>query len=146
VTNNLGTTVRWLLVADENSQLYSAENVAVDASERLEQHELPELHAALRGIINRQPLETPAEITSRYYAAGFFASPRRFWGARTIAQWNSSRSEEILQALRDTNVEGAKAILKPRTYIAVTDQPPMVDLGVTQMQDEGSLFIIIGSY
>jgi hypothetical protein len=146
VTNNLGTAVRWLAVADENDRLFFAENVAVDASERLESRELPELQAALRNMINEQPLETPAEITSRYYATGFFGSRTRFWGPRSAAQWHTGRSEEVFQALHDTRAESIEAILKPRTYIAVTDQPPTVDLGVTQMQDEGSLFIIIGSY
>jgi hypothetical protein len=146
VTNNLGATVHLLLVADENGQTFRAENIAPGASDRLEPQDLANMHAELRKIVDGQRLETPAEITSRYYAVGFFASRVRYWGNRSAAQWQSSREEEVFQALRAAGLENIKAMLQPRTYIAVTEQPPTVDLGVTKMQDEGSLFIVIGFY
>jgi hypothetical protein len=145
VTNQLGAALRYLAVADESGEYYAAKNVAADASERLESLDLNDVHTALRALVSEQPLEIPPEITSRYYASGFFGRPR-FWGARTAVQWQTGRSEEVLRGLQDTGVDKVKEMLKPRTYIAVTEQPPTLDLGVKQMKDEGSLHVVIGSY
>jgi hypothetical protein len=146
VTNHLGTAVRWLALADANGQILSAQSIAPEASERLESKGLDALHAELRELLSSQPLETPDEIASRYSNVGFFGSRVRFWGSGTLARWNNSRSEEYIQALLASGHENLQSMLQPRSYIAVTDLPPTVDLGVTEMQDEGSLFIVIGSY
>ncbi len=146
VTNNLGTHIHKLLLLDEEGNTYGAEDLARDVSVRLEPKEFADLHAGLRKILATQPLEIPPEITDRYMAVGGMGS-RRYWNRQVQpAQWNTSVSEGFLQVLADVNPDGLKALLRPRTYVAITERPPHVDLGVTRMEDNGSVFVIWGMY
>lgn len=146
VSNHLGTKVELLIVADEDGRILTAQDIEPDDSQRLEPEAIEDLHIALRTAIERQPLETPVEITNRNSGMGFFGTRVRFWGPRLSVQWNSGRLEELLQMMKGPDSAAFRNLLRPRTYIAVTGQPPMVDIGVPDHQDEGSLFVVIGTY
>jgi hypothetical protein len=146
VTNNLGTNIRMLVLASADGTVYSTQDLARDQSVRLEAADLKELHPALRKLIDSQPLEAPAELNERDLWIGI--GPRRYmyWRGGMLADWQNSIGEGIFQVLKSADIDNLKDLLQPGTYIAITDQPPTVDLGVTTMQDAGSLYVIVGVF
>ena len=73
------------------------------------------------------------------------------WYQRPMASSSSSLLEEALQPLatmpapqRPDNRIGPLPV--PRTYVAVVERPPLVELGVRDTVDAGSLYVILGAY
>jgi hypothetical protein len=146
VTNNLGANIRMLILAADDGATYATQDLAREQSVRLEPSDLGELHPALRKIIDSQSLEAPADLNERDLWTGI--GPRRYmyWRGGTLSDWRNNIGEGIFQVLKSADTDNLKDMLQPGTYIAITDQPPTVDLGVTTMQDEGSLYVIVGVF
>jgi hypothetical protein len=146
VTNKLGTNIRLLVLAAADGTIYSTQDLPRDESIRLEPKDLADAQIALRKLADGQRLEVPAEMTDRDLWIGPTSRRTMYWRGSFVPQWQNSIGEGIFQVIQPPNADKLKELLQPGTYLAITDQPPTVDLGVTNMQDEGSLYVIVGVY
>lgn len=146
VTNNLGANIGMLVLAAADGTFYSTQDLPRDESVRLEQNDLAELQIALRKLVDGQRLEVPAEINDRNLWVGPTSRRTMYWRGGLVSQWQTGIGEGIFQVLQSPGADKLKDLLQPGTYLAITDQPPTVDLGVTKMQDEGSLYVIVGVF
>ena len=146
VTNKLGTNIRLLVLAAADGTIYSTQDLPRDESIRLEPKDLADLLVALRKLTDAQRLEVPAEMTDRDLWIGPTSRRTMYWRGAFVPQWQNSIGEGIFQVIQPPNADKLKELLQPGTYLAITDQPPTVDLGATKMQDEGSLYVIVGVF
>jgi hypothetical protein len=72
---------------------------------------------------------------------------RGFGSAANLGLVDSSTSllEETLRQLTDAGPKGPP-LTGRRTYVAIVEQLPLVELGVRESVDAGSLFVIWGAY
>jgi hypothetical protein len=135
-----------LVMAGTDGTIYATEDLPRDESVRLEPKDLTDLQIALRKLVDSQRLEAPTEITDRNLWLGPRSRRYMNWGGGVVPEWQNGIGEGIFKVLQSPSSDKLKDLLQPGTYIAITDQPPTVDLGVTKMQDEGSLYVIVGVY
>jgi hypothetical protein len=148
ITNQLGATIKTLLVVNEAGKIYSGENVAVDSSATLQ----PITRDDAARLINRLVVDTmpqaPPELGSSDTDLAALQSRSRF--GRFGAQYNGGRLSENLagSALMDlAGLTGRPALdLPPRSYIAITETGPEVELGISYAKEEASFHLIEGKY
>ncbi|MBI3462851.1 MAG: hypothetical protein HY000_07290, partial [Planctomycetes bacterium] len=80
---------------------------------------------------------------------GAFRSRR--WYGNSSASSSSSLLEEALRPFTtQLPLQGPDgktgSPLGPRTYVAIVDRPPLVEFGVRDTVDTGSLYVIWGAY
>jgi hypothetical protein len=146
VRNRLGAPIRCLLLADAQGVIHAAGAIEREARNRLTVQELDLARAELRELVDSQRLELPAELLNRA-AGGWVFSRRRYapWN-----RWQSSDSQESLMELGLAALSGEASelatLLQPRTYVAVTERLPSVELGLPRCQDHGSLYVVVGAF
>jgi hypothetical protein len=146
VTNNLGAGVRLLVLAGDDGALYTAENIERGARVPLAPADAKDAAQAVRERIQAQRLDTPSELQERGAWEPLFFM-RAGFGLANSAAVDSSASllEETLRQLANPAAKGSPPT-GPRTYIAIVEQPPLVELGVRETVDSGSLYVIWGAY
>lgn len=147
VTNNLGAAVRFLVLADDEGALYTADNLPRGARELLAPAETNEAAQALSEIIQAQQLGIPDELKDRGPPSPIFTLFGSFASMTNTGSVDSSTSllEDTLRQLSTASTKGTP-LTSPRTYVAIVEQPPLVELGVRVTVDAGSLFVIWGAY
>jgi hypothetical protein len=147
ITNNVGANVRMLVLADDAGDLYTTENVARGARVSLTQATIKDAAQAIRELIQAQRLETPTELQDRGAWSPIFPIGAVI-GARAqtpVVDSSTSLLEETLRQLANPIAKDSPPT-GPRTYIAIVDRPPLVELGVRETVDTDSLYVIWGAY
>lgn len=146
VTNNLGINIHALLVMGDDGAIYSGLEIARGVSTKIGAAELADAHKEIARLIAEQKLELPQEMQDRDPTSGLFG-PRRSWMWNQYAPAQSSNSVlETLIHVIGGDPKDLRAFLGPRSYIAIVDRPPMVELGAQKTEDRGSLYVIWGMY
>jgi tetratricopeptide (TPR) repeat protein len=152
VTNNLGSPIQFLLLADDQGVLYSAQEVAERRATTLDQLDgekaFEDARQALRKIIQAQRLDVPDEMKTRGPTpSGFWwwMGPARFMSQGLSPDAAGSLLEDSLRKLTHDANE-LRTLLQPRTYVAVVERLPVIELGVRDTQESGSLYVIWGKY
>ena len=102
---------------------------------------------AVREIIQAQRLEMPEELKNRDQSPPIFPFFRGVSSMTNPGAVDSSSSllEEKLRQLANAGLKEGP-LTSPGTYIAIVEQPSLVELGVRESVDPGSLFVIWGAY
>jgi tetratricopeptide (TPR) repeat protein len=145
ITNNLGAAIQLLVLCDADGALYTLNNLGVGVRATAGSESSEAAKQLVRELIGRQRLETPQEIQDRAARGPIFPwSPRYYQSREVTAVWGSGLLEEALRQV--TSIDPSQPFLLPKTYLAITERPPFLELGVPSTRDEGSLYVILGSY
>jgi hypothetical protein len=149
VKNLLGVRIKTLLVVNDAGKIYLGENAANDSSTAL----VPIARDDAARLINRLVVDAvpqaPAELGASDIDFAALQSRSRFYG-RFGMQHNGGRLSENLagSALMDlAGLTGRPALeLLPRSYVAITETGPEVELGISYAKEEASFHLIEGRY
>jgi hypothetical protein len=140
IENRLGTRVEKLLVCGEDGGLYWAEDLANGGKTNAQPVEPTDAVNRLRAAITACKMVYPpgmdgSNMRYRYRRWGYY-------GSRSDAP-NPSPSMSLLEntILQATGPSGIS-----RTYMAIVDLSPEVELGTPQAKPEGSLHVVVGSW
>jgi tetratricopeptide (TPR) repeat protein len=142
VMNNLGARIHLLVLCDASGVLHVAEDVpkGARASTRVEQAGAAQ--DAVRVWIQGQRLDVPAEISATDTWSLFSLGMRGF-SSSPAASWSTSLLE---QKLRNLSAGPPQPFLKPGTYVAISERPPYLELGVPEASDVDCLYVTLGSF
>jgi hypothetical protein len=161
IVNRLGTTIRQLLVVDTDGKCYTAAQVATEAKENLQAAEsqssvfLNQLQTAMN--VERTMFVDPSNQGN----VSLFGFDRdRRYGQRTgtngrlmvryvpqdNAQTFSANGGILERSLSEVRNKLLSDSLPPRTYVAVVDQSPEVELGTASARPEESAHVIMGEW
>jgi tetratricopeptide (TPR) repeat protein len=143
VTNNLGAAIQLLVVCDADGALHVAENIAKGARASARSEDAAAVHEMVRAIIVGQRLEAPREIAD-HTSWGLFRWSGASWGNSVTPSWGVSLLEQSLRQF--SGATPPRPYLQPRSYLAVTERPSYVELGVTDTRDDDCLYVTLGSY
>jgi hypothetical protein len=148
VKNRLGAKIKTLLVVNEAGQIYSGENVAVDSSAALQPIARDDAARLINRLVVDSMPQAPPELGSSDTDLAALQSRSRF--GRFGVQYNGGRLSENLTgiALMDlAGLTGRPALdLPPRSYIAIAETGPEVELGISYAKEEASFHLIEGKY
>jgi hypothetical protein len=148
MTNHLGANLLGLLVLAEDGNFYATQDIASNGSALLEPQSLDDAVKPVKTLIAAQKLELPEEMQAAQATGGLFGPRRgRGWGWNQFTPTNTGGSviESVIQTFAGDAKE-LQSFLPPRSYIAIVEKPPLVDLGVQKTEDYGSLYVIWGLY
>jgi hypothetical protein len=147
LTNNLDVHIRKLILAGEPGLFYTADDLAPQASQRVEPVELGDVLPPVGRLVGAQVLEAPFDLNERDFSGGPFGR-RRFlfgWSGQPV-DWSTSVIESILRVLKEGSQSSIQELLRPGSFVAITERPPHVDLGVADAEEVESLYVIVGKW
>ncbi|MEE2705447.1 MAG: hypothetical protein VX988_00240 [Planctomycetota bacterium] len=139
VANQLGTRVQYLVVCDSDGNIHWGENIEVGGGSRLTAIEGPEAVSKFDRVFSDNHPEYPSATTD-----GDYDDWRSLSDAYGDGQLEMAHSR-LEQSLRDYGPSYAGRP-RSRTYLAVVENSPEVELGVEAATVEGSLHVILGKY
>lgn len=145
ITNSLGATIPLVVVCDTTGAMYSAENVAKGVRVTATAQSVEAVREAVRAQLDRQQLVTPPQIIERVNRVAVFPWSVRYRGNKASNNWGSSVLEETLRKF-SAAASGPTSFLQPKSYLAIVERPPFVEVGLADAKDGGSLYVIWGSY
>jgi hypothetical protein len=145
VANGLEWDLTALVIADDSGRLYYGENLTAGDAANLDPLTEDNAQTAAR-LFAQNPPYIPAEASayanqhSSYGYGGYYYG----YGAPS-ASFKSNFAEKQLSALNRPQafVPGP---IQPRSYIALLEENPEVDMGVPSADEESSLHALIGHY
>ena len=146
VSNGFESGIKALLVADDNGRLYYIDGIAAGSSGVLQQA-TPANRLALTRLLGENPLEAPDGIEMR-------RGRRRIMGFRVPSSLGRYRQMEINYRgnAAETKLEGFKKLIadttkmKPRSYVAIFEGPPNIELGVEETTPYVGFHVVFGHY
>lgn len=149
VVNRLETAIRYLAVCDADGKKYGAENVAADASVTLEADAAGSFDAVrqhfLRAFEQHYP-KRPKGLNEYDLIRGrfrYYPMAQRTGSVRRLAAEGDDRLES---GLAEAQRRLAESKLAPRTYVAIVERSPEVELGVAAAREEASFHVILGRW
>lgn len=148
VKNQLGATIKTLIVVSQAGKMYLGDNIGVDASAQLQPIERDEASKIIGKLITESTPQAPPELGLSDSAYASMQSRSRY--GQYGVQLNTGRMAENLagSALADlAGLSGQPALqLPPRSYVAITETGPEVELGISYAKEEASFHLIEGRY
>lgn len=146
VSNGFESGIKALLVADENGRLYYIDGIAAGSAGVLSQATSANRNAFAR-LLGENPLETPDGVEMH-------RGRRRIMGFRVPSGIGRFRQMEInyRDNVAETQLEELKKLtsdaskLKPRSYVAIFEGPPNIELGVAETTPYAGFHVVIGYY
>lgn len=143
--NGLAWPLAGLVVADDAGRLYFGETLASGEGRAL----VPlssEQAAAVRERLAAHPPELPPHLQGVSYApedrpGGWYAG----YVQDVEISAENHQAERLLRRLADSIGKG-ETQLEPRSYVAIVEHNPGLDLGVAGAVEEASLHVILGRY
>jgi len=163
VTNQLGTPIKWLFIVDEDCNCFTADSVATGAAASLQaiesQNEAGAGHFQ-RLLSENEPAPPLGSQTDGRSVFGLYRQPQvpyvqnlqyQLGNANYNQLYNSGSPqtqdrgtlERELAALVEQMVKNK---LPPRTYVAVVESSPEVELGTPAAREESSFHVIKGEW
>lgn len=152
-TNKLGTDVVWLVAVDDAGNLFAGEHVAADSTVRLPPTSRADALARWRRfVVDNDPVSPPQLSDS---ALDIVRMQQR--SRRRMLQQMYGRLDYSYQRLRNNllneaisslaGLDGREGLpLPPRSYLAVTQTGPEVELGVPGATEEASFHVLLGRW
>lgn len=141
VTNRLGARIEKLWVRDSQGVLLGAEGIEAGATGELSVVGLEAWKAEIGGWRKRVDLRPPegVELTGRSTIFGVRRGRYRYESS-TYDQWaNASLLERQLASFW-------QELARPRTFVAITERPPEMDLGLEGGAEVEGLHVIVGEW
>jgi hypothetical protein len=151
VRNKLGVAIKTLVVVGEDNELYFGENIANDALTPLEPIERGEAVRRLGRLVLDNLPKAPEELAttdsdlaamtsgSRYRRYGRYGG--QFSGARLLDNLAGSAIAELSGRTDQPGLD-----LPPRSYVAITETGPEVEVGMSSAKEEASFHMIEGKW
>lgn len=150
--NELGTTIRFVLVVDKEGKLFSGTNMAPGSKWVLEPIERAEAIRQLRNLFRDHAPEAPPELSAKDsdYQRLQRRQARRMMVTPYRLQYSEQRLDDNLlgEVLADlSGMSGQPALrLPPQSYVAITETGPEVALGIPDAKEEASFHVVIGHW
>jgi len=163
VTNYLGTPIKWLFIVDEDGNCFTANAVAAGALASLSPIESQSEAGAghfQRLLAENQP--QPPDIRGSdgrsvfglYQSARTYAQPLQYGAGNAVYNQlggsgpplHEQDSGTLERELFDLVQQMIKEKLPPKTYIAVVESSPEVELGTPSAREEASFHVIRGEW
>jgi hypothetical protein len=151
IDNHLGSTIRHLVLCDAEGKKYGAEEVAGGTSLSLEADAAGGFDTVrqqiLRAFQQAEP-KRPKGLNERDLVRGRY----RYYGppvkmpARSMRGGVVAEDDRLESALDDVQRQLAQAKLEPRTYVAIVERSPEVELGIPGAREEASFHVILGRW
>lgn len=152
VENELGTPVEFVAVVDEASEIYVGESIAEGAQVELEKSTHDAALRRIRQLVTEHRPETPAalEMEPTPIAQMQRRQQRQYYRNQLGMDYGSARlrdnlPNDAIAAIAGTNLAPVEN-LPPRTYFAVTEKGPDVELGVPGVVEQDSFHVIEGKW
>jgi hypothetical protein len=154
VTNQLGTRISHLVVADEASSVFAGEAIAAGTTAALAKVNSPQDERVARFIaaIEGSRPEMPKEISTVGESPGVFglSAARQYafgpgWRYRTI-QTQKQDTSLLERAIAEPLEQVKDNRLPPRTYLAIVDFSPAMEPGAADAREEASFHLVIGHW
>jgi hypothetical protein len=145
VTNNLGCNVKQLYLSDDDGSVFVGQELAPGARTLLTPSDFDEAAKQLQSLLNAQQLVFPSDMKDEVPSAGFSIFGLGMPTTGPAVDSSTSLLEDMLRRLADTT-SGTNPLKSARTYVAIAEQPPLVELGVRESVEVGSLYVIVGVY
>jgi hypothetical protein len=162
VTNQLGTPIKWLFIVDEDSNCFTADSVATGAAASLKPIESQNEAGAGRfqRLLSENepapPLGSQADGRSVFglyrHQVPYMQSPQYRPGNAGYNQLYNGGSPTtqntgtLERELADLVEQMIKDKLPPKTYVAVVESSPEVELGTPSAHEESSFHVIRGEW
>ncbi|HUY88773.1 MAG TPA: hypothetical protein VMV10_08575 [Pirellulales bacterium] len=151
IENRLQTRIEQLLLADEEGQCFSAAGIEAGAKVALTPADLPKVGEAFRKILVQTAPGVPPGLDRRSY--GFSRGYNTRWQSPLN---NSLPAASLASSLLERGISdvylqvapgyGRTGGLPPRTYAAIVSRSPETDYGVEEVEEAGSLHVILGKW
>jgi hypothetical protein len=151
VRNKLGTAIHTLVVVGEGGNLYFGENIANDALTPLVPIERAEAVRRIGRLVLDSLPKAPDELAttdtdlaamtsgSRYRRYGRYGG--QYSGARLLDNLAGSAIAELAGRTDQPGLD-----LPPRSYVAITETGPEVEVGMPHAKEEASFHMIEGKW
>lgn len=151
VINRLGTHIKTLLVINEKGKIYLGEGVAKDSTAGLKPIERADAVRRINRLITDNTPQAPAALAAGDSELSALRSRSRYqMYGRNVSQYNSGRLSDNLagDALADlAGLAGRPALeLPPRSYVAITETGPEVEVGISYAKEEASFHVVLGKW
>jgi hypothetical protein len=151
-TNELGARINFVAVVDEKGRVFVGDSIEDRASTVLEPttHEIA-IRKLRRLVADNEPLTPPALADDPTdFSRLQRRQQRRIFRSRFGLEYGEARLGNNLQsAAIDALVDDqgiSVAELPPRTYFAVTETGPEVELGIAAADEEASFHVLVGNW
>ncbi|MFP6666879.1 MAG: hypothetical protein VB876_06175 [Pirellulales bacterium] len=143
IANQLGTRVQYLVVCDSDGNIHWGENIEAGVASRLTAVEGPEAVSKFDRVFSDNHPEYPSRTTDDDGGYNEWQSlTSDAYGDGGQLEMARSRLEQSLRTYGPSYAGRPR----PRTYLAVVENSPEVELGVEAATAEGSLHVILGRY
>jgi hypothetical protein len=154
VKNRLGSKIKWLVLADEKENLFAARDVPDAGTSKLESQET-EVGKIMRDmstvLLENVPLR-PDAIGNRpkrtFFGLNQYSRNRYGQASMNLANFPMpSQATSVLETSMSTVREQLqRKLLPPRSYIAIVERGPEVQLGTDVANEEASLHVVTGTW
>lgn len=145
VTNRLGVTVEWLLIHPDDEKYFLVKDLAPGDTAQAQAVELGTAGIEYRTLFHAEDPVAPPEIDANYYRRMNWRRARRMWnsggGPLTIPAFDSGRLERMLSETATPTQSPAA-----RTYLAILETSPELELGVEGAKEEASFHVLSGKW
>lgn len=151
VTNKLGSRILYLAVVDEAGNLLTGQHIDEDASVAVETATHNDGLRVLRELMLQNRPTMPPELAAARPASTNQSSQRQQYFRRRaspdfgLEQLSENTMNASIASIVDSNAETVVNIPR-RSYIAVTETNPEVDLGLADVEEEASFHVIQGNW
>jgi hypothetical protein len=158
VNNQLGTPIKWLFLVDDDGNCYRASAVATGAVAALSPVESQVEGGAgyfQRLLSENEPAPPLGSQTDGRSVFGLYRQPQvpyvqnlqyQMGNAGYNQLYNSGGSGTLERELADLVEQMVKDKLPPKTYVAVVESSPEVELGTPSAREESSFHVIRGQW
>jgi hypothetical protein len=151
VKNQLGASIKTLLVVGDTGQVFFGEDIADGGSAPLQPMERDQAGRRLNGLITENLPQAPTELATPEGELSAFGSRARYrkynrYGASSnVARLSDNLASNAIASLG--GLDGGPALeLLPRSYVAITETGPEVDTGIPDAEEEASFHLIEGKW
>ena len=151
VKNLLGTRIQELVVVDAAGKIFLGRDIAADNVATLSARDPGSAQNAILDSLNKHEPRIPAEVMRARHEGNWgprnsrfdYDYPRHTRSSALYVSQGTSRMENTIARLHGSL---ANDELEPRTYIAIVDRSPEVEVGLDSFRDEDSFHIIVGRW
>jgi hypothetical protein len=144
--NRLGTNLKSLYLCDEHGDLYLAREVANGESAKLSSTDSKTCKEEMEKLFQSAPLVTPASFDQQDYLNAMQMNQRYYYSSTDEAMPMVQESTSILEKQLNDLRRNWTYKPVPRTYMAIVEVDPEVELGVRSGQARLPLSIITGQW
>jgi hypothetical protein len=136
IENHLGGRIRLLVLTDSTGRAFAAESVSDDESATVREMESSAAHARIAKLILDNDLQFPAGTQGT-----------SFQGNQRYSTYspNPTPAPVETETILERSLHHASD-LPPRSFVAIMETSPEVELGISSAREESSLHVIVGKW